>query len=260
MVSPTRRSARVSGRAGGGNGAFARARGRCALRGREVEIEVVDSPEAAARRVAELLADAVRAAQEIALTGGSTPARAYELAAELEPDWSDAGVWWGDERCVPPDDERSNFGLAKRTLLDNLEGQPGRIHRIRGEDEPAAAAADYDRELRGMTLDLVLLGLGPDGHVASLFPDAPALDERERLVVSAEPTLEPYVERVTLTLHALRAARRIVFLVAGAAKAEAVERALAGPPEPAVPGSMVRSDAGETLAVLDRDAASRLRD
>jgi 6-phosphogluconolactonase len=260
MVSPTRRSARVSGRAGGGNGAFARARGRCALRGREVEIEVVDSPEAAARRVAELLADAVRAAQEIALTGGSTPARAYELAAELEPDWSDAGVWWGDERCVPPDDERSNFGLAKRTLLENLEGKPGRIHRIRGEDEPAAAAAAYDRELRGMTLDLVLLGLGPDGHVASLFPDAPGLDERERLVVSAEPTLEPYVERVTLTLHALRAARRIVFLVAGAAKAEAVERALAGPPEPAVPGSMVRSDAGETLAVLDREAASRLRD
>jgi 6-phosphogluconolactonase len=161
---------------------------------------------------------------------------------------------------VPPGDERSNFGLAKRTLLDNLESQPGRVHRIRGEDEPSAAAADYDRELRGMTLDLVLLGLGPDGHVASLFPEAPELNETERLAVPAEPKLEPYVERVTLTPPALRAARRIVFLVTGAKKAAAVERALAGPPEPAVPGSMVRSDGGETLAILDRDAASRLRD
>ena len=219
----------------------------------------MDGPEDAAQRVAELLAEAARLGQEIALTGGSTPARAYELAAELEPDWSDAGVWWGDERCVPPEDELSNFGLAKRTLLDNLEHQPGRVHRIRGEDGPAAAAA-YDRELRGMTLDLVLLGLGPDGHVASLFPDGPGLDETERLVIPAEPKLDPYVERVTLTPPALRSARRIVFLVTGAEKAEAVERALAGPPEPAVPGSMVRSDGGETLAVIDRDAASRLRD
>jgi 6-phosphogluconolactonase len=230
------------------------------LRGRGVEIEVVDDPEAAARRVAELLAEAARSAQEIALTGGSTPSRAYELAAELEPEWSDAGVWWVDERCVPPEDERSNFGLAKRTLLDNLETQPGRVHRIQGEDEPVAAAAEYDRELRGVTLDLVLLGLGPDGHVASLFPDAQGLDETERLAIPADAKLDPYVERVTLTPPALRAARRIVFLVTGMKKAEAVERALAGPPEPAVPGSVVRSDGGETLAVLDRDAASRLRD
>ena len=230
------------------------------MRGRGVEIEVVDDPEAAARRVAELLADAARAAQEIALTGGSTPGRAYELAADLEPVWSDAGLWWGDERCVPPEDERSNFGLAKRTLLDNLENQPGRVHRIRGEDEPAAAASAYDRELRGVTLDLVLLGLGPDGHVASLFPDAPGLDETERLVVPANPKLDPYVERVTLTPPALGAADRIVFLVTGAKKAEAVARALTGPPDPAAPGSMVRSEGGDTLAVLDRDAASRLRD
>ena len=260
MVSPTRRSARLSGRAGGCDGSFAGARSRGAVRARGVEIEVVDDPEAAARRVAEHLADAARAAQEIALTGGSTPGRAYELAAELEPEWSDAGIWWGDERCVPPADERSNFGLAKRTLLDNLESQPRRVHRIRGEDEPATAAADYDRELRGMTLDLVLLGVGPDGHVASLFPGSAGLDETERLAIPAEPKLDPYVERVTLTPPALRAARRIVFLVTGAEKAEAVERALAGPPEAAVPASMVRSEGGETLAVLDQEAASRLRD
>jgi 6-phosphogluconolactonase len=161
---------------------------------------------------------------------------------------------------VPPEDERSNFGLAKRTLLDNLERQPGRVHRIRGEDEPATAAAAYDRELRGITLDLVLLGLGPDGHVASLFPDAPGLDEAERLAIPAEPKLDPFVERVTLTPPALRSARRIVFMVTGTEKAEAAENALAGEPEPAVPGSMIRSDSGETLAVLDQDAASRLRD
>jgi 6-phosphogluconolactonase len=230
------------------------------VRARDVEVVVAEDAEAAARRVAELLADAARAGQEIALTGGSTPGRAYELAAELEPEWRDAGVWWGDERCVPPEDERSNFGLAKRTLLDNLERQPGRVHRIRGEDDPAAAAAAYDRELHGVTFDLVLLGLGPDGHTASLFPDAPGLDETERLAVPAEPKLDPYVERVTLTPPALRAARRVVFLVTGAEKAEAVARALAGPPDPSAPGSMVRSDGGETLAVLDQDAASRLRD
>jgi 6-phosphogluconolactonase len=134
------------------------------------------------------------------------------------------------------------------------------VHRIRGEDDPPAAAASYERELRGTTLDLLLLGLGPDGHVASLFPNAPGLSEMERLVIPAEPGLEPFVERVTLTPPALRGARRIVFLVTGADKAEAVAGALAGVPDPAVPGSLIRADSGETLAILDQEAASRLRD
>jgi 6-phosphogluconolactonase len=220
----------------------------------------VADAEAAARRVAELLAGEARAGHEIALTGGSTPGRAYELAAELEPDWSGAGVWWGDERCVPPEDERSNFGLAQRTLFEKLEAPPGRLHRIRGEDEPTAAASAYDLELRGITLDLVLLGLGPDGHVASLFPHSPGLDEAQRLAISAEPKLDPYVERVTMTPPALRTARSIVFLVTGAEKADAVARALGGPPDPAVPGSLIRADSGETRAILDQDAAARLLD
>jgi 6-phosphogluconolactonase len=227
---------------------------------RDVEVVVADDEEAAARRVAELLAEAARAGQEIVLTGGSTPGRAYELAAELEPDWSGAGVWWGDERCVPPEDERSNFGLAQRTLFDNLDAQPGRVHRIRGEDEPVRAAAEYDRELRGTTLDVLLLGLGPDGHVASLFPRAPGLAETERLAIPAEPKLDPYVERVTLTPPALRAARRIVFLVTGTGKAEAVAGALAGPAAPSVPGSLIRAESGATIAILDREAAARLPD
>jgi 6-phosphogluconolactonase len=213
-----------------------------------------------ARREAELLAESARKGDEIVLTGGRTPGRAYELAAGLEPDWSRASVWWGDERCVPPDDERSNYGLARRTLFDRLAAQPERVHRIRGEDDPAAAAASYERELRGTTLDLLLLGLGPDGHLASLFPNAPGLSETERLVIPAEPGLEPFVERVTLTPPALRGARRIVFLVTGADKAEAVAGALAGTPDPAVPGSLIRAESGETLAILDQEAASRLRD
>ena len=230
------------------------------MRAREAELIVTDDEESAARRVAELLVEAARAGSEIALTGGSTPGRAYELAADLEPDWSGAGVWWGDERCVPPEDERSNFGLARSTLLDRLEAQPGRLHRIRGEDEPAAAAVSYEQELRGTPLDLLLLGLGPDGHVASLFPNAPGLTETERLAIPAEPMLEPFVERVTLTPPALRSARRIVFLVTGEEKAEAVAGVLAGPPDPAVPGSLIRAESGETLAILDQKAASRLRD
>jgi 6-phosphogluconolactonase len=233
---------------------------RRAVNTRDVEAIVADDEESAARKVGEMLAAAAGTGSEIVLTGGSTPGRAYELAAELEPDWNRAGVWWGDERCVPPDDERSNFRLAQEKLFAKVEGQPGRVHRIRGEDEPASAAAAYEQELTGVTLDLLLLGLGPDGHVASLFPHAPALDETERLVVPAEPKLDPYIERVTMTPPALRGAGRIVFLVTGEQKAEAVARALAGPPDPAVPGSLIRSERGETLAILDQQAALRLRD
>jgi 6-phosphogluconolactonase len=226
---------------------------------RDADLIVAADESEAADRVAQLLAEAARAGAEIALTGGSTPGRAYERAAELEPDWSRAGVWWGDERCVPPDDERSNFGLAKGPLLDRLASPPGRIHRIRGEDDPQRAAESYEQELRGTTLDLVLLGLGPDGHVASLFPGAPGLAERERLAVRAEPKLEPYVERVTLTPEPLCAGGIVLFLVTGEAKADAVAQALAGPPTRDVPGSLIRSSAGRTLAVVDGPAAARLR-
>src|SRR3954469_1870991 len=132
----------------------------------EPALHVVDDP---VSEVARLLAEAARRGESVVLTGGSVGAL-YEAAAALEPDWSRASVWWGDERCVPPDDERSNFGLAKRTLLEKLDREPGRVHRIRGEDDPNAAAAAYERDLGDRKLDLLLLGMGPDGHVASLFP------------------------------------------------------------------------------------------
>jgi 6-phosphogluconolactonase len=219
----------------------------------DVGLRVVADP---AREVAELLAGAARAGESIALTGGSTPRRAYELAAELEPDWSRATVWWGDERCVPPDDERSNFGMAKAALLDRLAAPPREVHRILGELEPVEAAQLYERELRGVTLDLVLLGIGPDGHTASLFPDAATLDEHERLVVAAEAGLQPFVARVTLTLPAIGAARRVVFLVTGPDKAGAVARAFGHEPSKATPASLARGQ--ETTVILDDAAAEQL--
>jgi 6-phosphogluconolactonase len=224
----------------------------------EIDIVVADDVDGAAGIVADRLAGAARNGGHVVLTGGSTPARAYELAAERERDWSRLELWWGDERCVPPDDERSNYGMAKRTLLDRIDAQPV-VHRMRGELGRDAGAKDYDRELGDLArFDLLLLGLGPDGHIASLYPNEPTLDESERRVLGAEAKLEPFVDRITLTLPLLRAARAILFLVAGEDKADAVARAFAGEPSRATPASLVRAVSGTTTAVLDAAAATRL--
>jgi 6-phosphogluconolactonase len=208
-----------------------------------------------AAAAATLLASTAEAGGQIALSGGSTVGAAYELAARA--DWRNAVVWWGDERCVPPDDERSNYLLAKRTLLDRLAAQP-EVHRIKGELPPEAAAAAYDAELEGVTLDLAFNGIGPDGHTASLFPGSPQLAVRDRRAVSGPAGLEPFVDRVTMTVPMLCASRTVVFVVTGQNKAEAVRRAFAGEPDPATPASLVRSESGETIAILDRAAASLL--
>jgi len=223
-----------------------------------VELVVGDDPEQVASIVADELDEAARAGRAIALTGGRSPGRAYQLAAEREPDWSKASLWWGDERCVPPDDDRSNYKLARENLLDRLEAQPAEVHRIRGELGAEAAADEYDALLQDVRLGLVLLGLGPDGHAASLFPNAPTLDERERRAVPAEAGLEPFVARVTMTVPALSSAQEVLFIVTGADKAEAAERAFARPPGPATPASLIRSSTGTTRVVADRAAASGL--
>jgi 6-phosphogluconolactonase len=132
------------------------------------------------------------------------------------------------------------------------------VHRIKGELDPDEAAAEYEAELRGVTFDIVLNGLGPDGHTASLFPHAPTLEERERLVVPAEAKHEPFVERITLTIPALAGCREMFFLAVGPDKADAARRAFGEPPSPATPASLVRSAEGETVAVLDRQAAAQL--
>src|SRR5919109_1458402 len=136
-------------------------------RGRNVELLVLDDAEAGAAATAERLAEAARAGAEFALTGGSTPRRAYELAARREPDWSRAGAWWGDERCVDPADERSNYRLARESLLDRLAGRPA-VHRIRGELEPQPAAGEDERELRGTGAQPLPPGVRPHRHRASL--------------------------------------------------------------------------------------------
>ena len=156
---------------------------------------------------------------------------------------------------MPPDDERSNYLLVKRALLDRIERQPSEVHRIRGELGDESAAAEYDRELEGVRLGLALQGLGPDGHTASLFPGSPALEERESRAIAVR---HDDVERVTMTLPMLSGASRVVFLVVGAEKAEAVAHTFAGRPDPATPASLLRSADGETIALLDRAAAAKL--
>lgn len=202
---------------------------------------------------------------DIVLTGGSTPRAAYtelvEAVRTVGVDLSECTLWFSDERCVAPDDERSNYGLVRDSLLDALGDLPlPTVHRMRGELGPTAAADEYERELHAAgppRFDLVLLGIGPDGHLASMFPDHASLAERSRLVVGVEKSgLEPYVPRVTLTFPAIVNARQIVFLVTGESKAEAVAAAF-GPdatPDPHIPSSLLVPQAKEVKVLLDRDA------
>jgi 6-phosphogluconolactonase len=224
------------------------------MAGRGIEIVVAESP---AQVVAERLAEAARSGGHMVLTGGSTPRTAYEIASALESDWTAVELWWGDERCVAPDDERSNYGMAKAALLDRAQAGP--THRMRGELGREQGALLYEQELGSLErFDFVLLGLGPDGHVASLYPEQPTLDETERKAVGAEAKLEPFVDRITLTLPMLRRAHEVVFLVAGEDKADAARAAFLGEPTRATPGSLVRSTDGHTTAVLDAAAAAKL--
>jgi 6-phosphogluconolactonase len=208
--------------------------------------------------VGDLLAQQALRGGSIVLTGGSGPGAAYRRAAARTPDWSAVTLWWGDERCVPPDDERSNYRLAKDTLLEHLEVQPQTVHRIRGEAPPAEAAAELDAALDGVELDLLLLGLGPDGHMASLFPGSPQVAITDRRATFGPPGFEPYVERVTFTVPTIQSARRIVFLVSGEEKAEAVERAFGGEITPEVPSSLSRLAPVTVEVFLDPAAASRM--
>jgi 6-phosphogluconolactonase len=220
-----------------------------------MRIEVLDDPAAA---VADLLADAAAAGGHVVLTGGSSPKRAYELAAARGDDWSGATVWYGDERCVPPDHEWSNHAMAEAALLSRLDPGP-EVVRMQGELGHDAGADDYERVVRerlgdAPRWDLLLLGLGPDSHTASLFPGRPEVEVTDRLVTGVpEAGMEPQVPRITLTLPALNAARRAVFLVTGESKREAVRRAFGDAPDQSSPASHVRP--AELTVYLDPAAA-----
>lgn len=233
-----------------------------------VDIQVVEDP---ARACSVMLVGAAAGGGHIVLAGGSTPKAAYEQLAdvvgEVALDLTATTFWFGDERCVAPDDDRSNYLMAKRALLDRLDGdnQPV-VRRIQGELGPGPAADAYERELQAAgppRFDMLLLGIGADGHTASLFPDQATLAERERLVVGVpEAGLEPYVPRVSLTLPALASARQVVFLISGASKADAVAAAFGAnaKPDPHFPCSMVAPLASEVTLLLDGDAAAKLQE
>jgi 6-phosphogluconolactonase len=228
----------------------------------EPRIEVLEDPSAA---VGELMAEAAAEGRHIVFTGGSTPRAAYEHAAGLGADWSRATFWFGDERCVPPDHDQSNFGMADKALLSQIEA--GAVHRMKGELGPDAGADDYEAQLRTTfgdegvpRLDLILLGLGPDAHCASLFPGDSALGVSDRLVTGVEvPGMAPLVPRISFTLPLLNAGLEVVFLVAGEDKAEAVARAFGGlRPGPDAPSSLVRPTSGNLRVLLDSAAAAHL--
>jgi 6-phosphogluconolactonase len=226
---------------------------------------------AAAEELARRAEEAVRArgAFTLALAGGSTPKALYRLLADpaapfrARVPWRAVHAFFGDERAVPPESPDANARMAREALLDHVP--LGTVHRIEGERGAVEAAARYEDDLFQHfgdvplpVLDLVLLGLGADGHTASLFPGSPALDERRRWVVPAPAGLPPWVERITFTLPLLEAARTVLFLVAGADKAGALRRLVRTPPgEEPIPAARIRAR-GEVIVLADEAAAAGL--
>lgn len=233
------------------------------------QIDVAETADQLAARAAAFIAGRIVAAPgrfALNLSGGSTPRRVYACLG-AEPlrgaiDWTRVDLFWGDERFVPADDARSNFRMTREALLDRLAAPGPRVHAPPVDSpSPEAAAAAYDRmlrahygadalDLRRPLFDLTLLGLGEDGHTASLFPGTPALAVRDRLAVAVTGAApEP---RISMTYPALGSSREIVFLVSGAAKKDILRRVLAG--DAALPASAITTD-GAIRVFVDRDAA-----
>ena len=206
-------------------------------------------------------ARAERGVAHLALAGGNTPRAAYDALAGLVDDWAGVHLWFGDERCVGPEDPEANYRMVRETLLARAAIPEARVHRIAGELGALAAAERYEAEVRAgvaaadgggtPALDLALLGLGEDGHTASLFPGAPALADGGVLCLPVHDAPKPPPDRVTMTLELLGAARALVVLAPGARKADAIRRVRAGP-DPAVPASLLPD---RTELLLDPAAA-----
>jgi 6-phosphogluconolactonase len=224
-----------------------------------VVVEAASLAETAANRVAALLRNVGkdRASEvSLALAGGSTPRALHERLA-LIPDlpWGRVAIYFGDERCVPPDHADSNYRMARESLLDRVAIEPARVHRMHGEwPDRAAAARAYEEELPE-ALDVLVLGIGEDGHTASLFPGAAALSEVERRVLPVTGP-KPPPERLTITPKVIAAARHVIVLASGSGKSDPVARAVAGPTNPLETPAQFARDA---LWILDPAAASALR-
>jgi 6-phosphogluconolactonase len=216
---------------------------------------------------------AARGRARIAISGGSTPKATFALLADpAQPwrarmPWSKLDLWWVDERCVPPDDADSNYRMTREALLDHVPLKPEQIHRIEGELEPEAAAASYEAELRkrfGLgaaelpLFDVIQLGMGPDGHTASLFPHTQALRELSRLAV-ANHVENKDAWRVTLTWPVINRGSQVFFLIGGADKAQILKEVVMGPRDPArLPSQLIRPSGDILTLLLDRAAASQL--
>ncbi len=208
----------------------------------------------------------------VALSGGSTPKALYSLLASPQfagrLEWSKVHLFWGDERCVPPDHPESNYRMVEKTLLSKIQIPPENIHRMAAEQAPEIAAAEYEVELRKFfkignmswpRFDLVLLGLGEDGHTASLFPGSDALDEEKRLVARAY-VANLKAHRLTLTLPVLNHAARIIYLVAGSSKAQILGKLLRGDAESLkYPAGRVNPVKGELTWLVDDAAADSIK-
>ena len=245
-----------------------------------VSVEVVVVPDmnalavAAAGRFATIAEERIAETDRftVALSGGSTPKALYRLLTQPPYrdgfDWRRVHVFWGDERSVPPDDAESNYRMARETLLVHVPIPVNQIHRIQSEIDPQEAATRYEEELIGYfglvpgeppEFDLILLGIGADGHTASLFPATVALEENDRLVV-ANPVDKLDTVRITFTIPVVTEAANVLLLAAGADKADAVQRTLEAPYEPIqTPAQVLRTAAGKVTWLLDKAAGAKLQ-
>ena len=234
-------------------------------------LEVVETPEQLAERAAEEFESALRSAVSatgrfaVALSGGKTPRAMLETLAARSIDWSDVHFFWSDERCVPPDDPASNFGMAREALLARIAVPPPNVHRMPGELPPQDGAAAYDAAVRAFfggppSFDLIYLGLGPDGHTASLFPGTAALRVTDRFCAANKvdgPVASPW--RLTLTYAAINTGRRVAFLVEGSEKASVLRAVLHGKKDVArYPAQGIAPVSGDLLWLVDAAAAREL--
>ena len=230
----------------------------------------------AAQYFVEMIEESVeaRGRARVAISGGSTPKAAFQLMGDPHQPWRARMPWdrleifWVDERCVPPDHEDSNFRMTREALLDHVPLRPEQIYRMEGELNPEEAASRYESGLRNSfrlegaqvpTFDLIALGMGPDGHTASLFPHTAALNEMMRLAVANHVPQQKDSWRITLTWPVINHARSVFFLIAGLDKAGVLKEVLTGPRDPErLPSQLISPSSGILTMILDKSAASQL--